>query len=122
MKLNVIYRIIAGIYDWIDIIYFRNYERSPRKAVLELISGKEKILDLCTGTATNAIGIAKKRPNTQVVGVDLSESMLKVAEDTTFVVFANPLFGAKILSQVFEKRFSCLFYELWFEGEKTGTL
>ena len=63
----------------IDAIYFRNYEKSPRKAVLEAISGNEKILDLCTGTGTNAIGIAKEKPNTKIMGVDLSDNMLKVA-------------------------------------------
>lgn len=44
-----------------DVIYFRNYEKSPRKAVLKSISVNEKILDLCTGTGTNAIGIAKEK-------------------------------------------------------------
>ena len=79
MKLSLIYRMIARVYDLIDVIYFRNYERSPRRAVLEQIAGHEQILDLCTGTATNAVGIAKNKTDTQVVGVDLSDHMLKVA-------------------------------------------
>ena len=61
MKLEFFYKIIARVYDLIDEIYFRNYEKSSRKAVLEAISGNEKILDLCTGTGTNAIGIAKEK-------------------------------------------------------------
>lgn len=81
MKMSLIYKVLASVYDLIDVIYFRNCKRSPRKAVLDTISGNEKILDLCTGTGTNAIGIAKKKPNTKVVGVDLSKSMLKVAID-----------------------------------------
>lgn len=81
MKQNLIYKIIASVYDLLEIIYFRNYEKSPRKAVLDTISGNEKILDLCTGTATNAMAIAKKKPHTQIVGVDLSSNMLKVAKN-----------------------------------------
>ena len=34
---------------------------------------------MCTGTGTNAIGIAKEKPNTKIIGVDLSDNMLKVA-------------------------------------------
>ncbi|MBQ4522253.1 MAG: class I SAM-dependent methyltransferase [Lachnospiraceae bacterium] len=81
MKPNLFYKMIAGVYDLLDVIYFRNYEKSPRKAVLESISGNEKILDLCTGTATNAIRIAKEKPNTKIIGVDLSKNMLKVASN-----------------------------------------
>lgn len=81
MKMNLFYRIIATVYDLVDIIYFRNYEKSPRKAVLETISGHDRILDLCTGTATNAIDIAKAKKNVQIVGIDLSDSMLKVAKN-----------------------------------------
>lgn len=81
MKSSLFYRMIANAYDLLDVIYFRNYERSPRKTVLDVIVGNEKILDLCTGTATNAIGIAKEKPNTKIIGVDLSDKMLKVAEN-----------------------------------------
>ena len=81
MKMNLFYRMIATVYDLVDIIYFRNYEKSPRKAVLETISRHDRILDLCTGTATNAIDIAKAKKNVQIVGIDLSDSMLKVAKN-----------------------------------------
>lgn len=52
MKTNVFYKVIAGVYDLLDVVYFRNYEKSPRKAVIEAISPNDIILDLCTGTAT----------------------------------------------------------------------
>lgn len=81
MKIEFIYKVIANVYDLIDAVYFRNYERSPRKAVIEEISENDEILDLCTGTATNAIGIAKARPKTKIVGIDLSGNMLKVARN-----------------------------------------
>ena len=79
MKTNLFYKLIANVYDLLDVIYFRNYRRSPRKAVIDSISAKDRILDLCTGTASNAINISKAKPSTSIVGVDLSENMLKVA-------------------------------------------
>ena len=81
MKTNLFYRLIASVYDLLDVIYFRNYDRSPRKAVIDSISANDKILDLCTGTASNALDISKAIPTTDIVGVDLSENMLKVARE-----------------------------------------
>lgn len=81
MKANLFYKMIARVYDLLDVIYFRNYNRSPRKAVIEAISEKDKILDLCTGTATNAIEISKAIPTAKIIGVDLSENMLRVAKE-----------------------------------------
>lgn len=81
MKTNIFYKFIASIYDLLDVIYFRNYDRSPRKAVIEAISENDKILDLCTGTATNAMDISRAIPSSEIVGVDLSENMLKVARE-----------------------------------------
>ena len=81
MKTNIFYKFIASVYDLLDVIYFRNYDRSPRKAVIEVISENNKILDLCTGTATNAMGISRAIPSSEIVGVDLSENMLKVARE-----------------------------------------
>lgn len=81
MNTKLFYKIISNAYDLLDVIYFRTYENSPRKAVLDQIYDNEKILDLCTGTATNAINIAKKRTNTNIVGIDLSKNMLKIAQN-----------------------------------------
>ena len=55
------YQVISKVYDLLDVTYFRNKERSPRKAVLERIGDGDRVLDLCTGTATNAINIAKAK-------------------------------------------------------------
>ena len=80
MNINLFYKIISKAYDLLDVIYFRNYKNSPRKAVFERIYENDKVLDLCTGTATNAINISKKRTNTKIVGIDLSKNMLKIAQ------------------------------------------
>ena len=81
MNSKLFYKVMSGFYDLIDVIYFRKYETSPRKVVFDTIGKKDNVLDLCTGTATNAIAIAKKNPNAKIVGVDLSKDMLVVARE-----------------------------------------
>jgi len=80
MDSKLFYKAMSGFYDLIDIIYFRDYENSPRKVVFESIGNTEKVLDLCTGTATNALKIAKSKPLSEVIGIDLSKDMLKIAQ------------------------------------------
>ena len=81
MNSKLFYKVMSGFYDLLDVIYFRKYETSPRKVVFDTIGKKDNVLDLCTGTATNAIVIAKKNPNAKIVGVDLSKDMLVVARN-----------------------------------------
>jgi demethylmenaquinone methyltransferase/2-methoxy-6-polyprenyl-1,4-benzoquinol methylase len=80
MNSELLYKVISRFYDLLDITYFANFDRRPRKAVLQYINDREKVLDICTGTATNAIRIAKQKPSTKVVGIDLSKDMLKIAQ------------------------------------------
>ena len=79
MNSTLFYRMMAKVYDLLDVIYFRDYVHSPRKVVNDRIEDNDKILDLCTGTATNAINIATDHSGTKVVGIDLSKDMLNVA-------------------------------------------
>lgn len=79
--MQLFYRLFAKFYDLLDVTYFKNYEKSPRKALLDAIEGDEKILDLCTGTATNAMNIAKAKTGVQMMGVDLSNAMLNVGRE-----------------------------------------
>lgn len=79
MNSQLFYKVMSSFYDLLDIIYFRKYDTSPRKVVYELIDKNDKVLDLCTGTATNAISIAKRNAKAKIVGVDLSKDMLAVA-------------------------------------------
>ena len=74
------YKAMSGFYDLLDVIYFRKYATSPRKVVNEAISSDDKILDLCTGTGTNAINIAKRNKAAKIAGIDLSKHMLKIAK------------------------------------------
>jgi len=75
-----LYQVIAKFYDLLDVTYFRDYENSPRKAVLERIGEEDTVLDLCTGTATNAVNIAKAKPCVEITGIDLSDKMLEVGK------------------------------------------
>ena len=81
MNTSLIYKVLSGVYDLLDIIYFRDESHSPRTAVLERINESDTVLDLCTGTATNALSIAQRKPHTKIVGVDLSKDMLRVADE-----------------------------------------
>ena len=80
MSSITLYKVIAKFYDLLDVTYFRDYENSPRKAVLERIGEEDTVLDLCTGTATNAVNIAKAKPSVEVTGIDLSDKMLEVGK------------------------------------------
>ena len=83
MNSEIFYKTMSKFYDLVDVIYFRNYSNSPRKAIFEIIENGDSVLDLCTGTATNALKIAKANPLSKVIGVDLSKDMLKIAREKT---------------------------------------
>lgn len=116
MNSQLIYKVISGFYDLLDVIYFRKDESSPRKVVYESIGPNDKVLDLCTGTATNAINIAERNAGVKVVGVDLSKDMLTIAKskvekanlsnvriyrmDATKLKFKNEYFDKILLSLV----------------------
>ena len=79
MKPN--YKIQSFFYDLIDVIYFSNKKRSPRTALLDLIPNTSlNVLDLCAGTCSNSILIAKNKPHSKITVLDLSAEMLKIAE------------------------------------------
>ena len=81
MNAAIIYKFMSFFYDLLDVIYFRDYENSPRKAVLDAIDRQDKVLDLCTGTATNAIKISQMLPESKIIGIDISRDMLRVAKE-----------------------------------------
>lgn len=80
MNSVLFYKLMSGFYDLLDVIYFRKYETSPRKVVNESIKPGDKILELCTGTGTNAVNIAKWDKSVVVKGVDISKDMLIIAK------------------------------------------
>ena len=74
------YQNSAKIYDVLDRTYFRKAVSSPRNAVISLLGDEPlTVLDMCTGTGTNAIAIAGTRSNAKVIGIDISDAMLQKA-------------------------------------------
>ena len=78
------YIIISSSYDILDRTFFRDNGskdgRNPREVLAELIPDEKcTVLEMCCGTASNGIGVAIKKPNVRLVGLDRSKSMLMKA-------------------------------------------
>ncbi|MGB7220730.1 MAG: bifunctional demethylmenaquinone methyltransferase/2-methoxy-6-polyprenyl-1,4-benzoquinol methylase UbiE [Vicinamibacterales bacterium] len=74
---------IADRYDFLNHLLSAGIDRRwRRRAIRSLaLTGRERVLDLCTGTADLAIGAAGARPGAaRVVGVDFSGAMLQVGQ------------------------------------------
>lgn len=76
-----IYTFLSLGYDLLDIIWFSDKGRNPRDVIESVIPNKEcTILDMCCGTFSNGLPIAKKNPENMVVGLDRSKAMLREAD------------------------------------------
>ena len=72
---------IAGSYDLLNHSLSFGMDNLWRKiAVKKLTNNPKNILDIATGTADFAISAAKYT-NAQIIGIDISEGMLKVGEE-----------------------------------------
>jgi demethylmenaquinone methyltransferase/2-methoxy-6-polyprenyl-1,4-benzoquinol methylase len=75
---------IAGKYDFLNHLLSAGIDRRWRRlAVRSLqLSGRERVLDLCTGTGDLAIAARSARPGAaSVVGVDFAAAMLRVGRE-----------------------------------------
>jgi len=75
---------IAVRYDFLNHLLSAGIDRRWRKAAIRSLhlSGRERVLDLCTGTADVAIAARSATPRAaRVVGVDFAGSMLRVGLD-----------------------------------------
>ncbi|HKM33122.1 MAG TPA: class I SAM-dependent methyltransferase [Lachnospiraceae bacterium] len=89
------YGSISKAYSLLDMIYFSERGSNPREVIKRFIPNREvRILDMCCGTLSNTIDIAKEKPKVEVVGLDLSKDMLKVAKDR---VKRNQLNNVKLI-------------------------
>lgn len=78
-KIAGMFDAIAGRYDLLNTVLSGGLDRSwRRRAIASLrLTGRERLLDVCAGTADVAIGAARHpRGAARVVGVDFSGSML----------------------------------------------
>lgn len=74
---------IAHRYDLANHVLSFNRDRAWRRELVQQAAPKpgERLLDLCTGTGDVAIEFAQACPALQIVGLDLSEEMLRVARE-----------------------------------------
>lgn len=77
-----IYSIVSKVYGLLDILYFNERGRNPRKIIKRFIPNKKiQILDMCCGTLCNTLDIAKENPRVEILGIDQSKDMLKIARN-----------------------------------------
>jgi demethylmenaquinone methyltransferase/2-methoxy-6-polyprenyl-1,4-benzoquinol methylase len=75
---------IAGRYDLLNHLLSAGLDKRWRKQAIETVhlSGRETVLDLCTGTADLAIAAMNAAPPARhVVGIDFSDAMLQIAQE-----------------------------------------
>jgi demethylmenaquinone methyltransferase/2-methoxy-6-polyprenyl-1,4-benzoquinol methylase len=80
-KISGMFDAIAGRYDLLNTVLSAGLDRYWRRRAIESLklTGRERLLDVCTGTADVAIGAARREPGAaRVVAVDFSGSMLAV--------------------------------------------
>ncbi len=73
---------IAPTYDRLNHILSFNIDRMWRRRVMRIVrrSHAQKIMDIATGTGDLAIAMAKRVDRIQILGIDLSEEMLRIAQ------------------------------------------
>lgn len=72
---------IASNYDKLNLIMsLGTHQKWRRQATAKIDSHPNQILDLCCGTADWTIMLAKRYPHAQIIGMDFSQEMLKIAQ------------------------------------------
>src|SRR5215467_11910154 len=83
-KISAMFDAIAPRYDFLNHVLSAGIDRRWRaRAIRSLrLSGRERVLDVCTGTADLAIAARTAIPGAaRVVGVDFAAAMLDVGRD-----------------------------------------
>ncbi|MGB2768408.1 MAG: bifunctional demethylmenaquinone methyltransferase/2-methoxy-6-polyprenyl-1,4-benzoquinol methylase UbiE [Candidatus Zixiibacteriota bacterium] len=72
---------IAATYDFLNHLLSLNIDKRWRRELVRCAGAKPKdrILDICTGTGDVAIRFAENNQAAEIVGIDLSEEMLRIA-------------------------------------------
>ena len=77
---------IAGRYDLLNHLLSAGLDRQWRRRAVEVLelTGRERVLDLCTGTADLALAaIEGTKRARQVIGIDFSSAMLQIGREKT---------------------------------------
>jgi demethylmenaquinone methyltransferase / 2-methoxy-6-polyprenyl-1,4-benzoquinol methylase len=80
-KISGMFDAIAGHYDFLNHVLSAGIDKRWRKRAIRslALTGRERVLDLCTGTADLAIGARTAHPPAKsVVGVDFAGEMLRI--------------------------------------------
>ena len=83
-RISGMFDAIAGRYDFLNHVLSAGADRRwRRRAIASLrLTGRERVLDLCTGTADLAIDAMRARPPAaRVVGIDFAGAMLAVGRE-----------------------------------------
>lgn len=76
-----LYTFLSLGYDLLDVIWFSDKGINPRDAIENMIPDENvRVLDMCCGTFSNGMSIAKKKRKNRVTGLDRSEAMLREAK------------------------------------------
>lgn len=77
---NQVYGLLSKFYDLFDLIFLLANKGNPRSGLLDVISDtRQRILDVCVGTAASSIVVAAHCKQSQILGIDISDGMLSVA-------------------------------------------
>lgn len=73
-----LYTFLSIGYDLLDKIWLSENGTNPREVIEGLLTNEKcNVLDMCCGTFTSGLSIAKKNPKNLVVGLDRSKPMLR---------------------------------------------
>lgn len=76
-----LYTFMSLEYDLLDVIWFGEKGINPRDVIQEIIPNEDcRILDMCCGTLSNGLAIAKEKSKCKVYGIDRSGEMLREAK------------------------------------------
>lgn len=86
MNTIIAHKLVEKAYGLLDVCYFRNQDKNPRLQVAAYLKkylkdDQSKILEICCGTGTAAIEVAKVFPQKRVVGIDISRKSLEYAKE-----------------------------------------
>jgi demethylmenaquinone methyltransferase/2-methoxy-6-polyprenyl-1,4-benzoquinol methylase len=82
-RISGMFDAIAGRYDLLNHLLSAGLDQSWRRQAVDALelTGRETVLDLCTGTGDLALAaISEQRRARRVVGVDFSRAMLQIAK------------------------------------------
>jgi demethylmenaquinone methyltransferase/2-methoxy-6-polyprenyl-1,4-benzoquinol methylase len=81
-RIAAMFDAIAGRYDFLNWVLSAGIDRRWRRRAIRALAltGRERVLDLCTGTADLAVAARTAHPPAaRVIGVDFADQMLRVA-------------------------------------------